>query len=127
MPTRFVSAEEYIDSFPEQIAERLRTVRRIARDVLPDAGERISYGIPAVTRDGRDVVYYSGWRRHVAIYPVPHGDESLDHELDAYRAGKGTLQFRHDRPLPEDLVRRVVAALADSRTTRPEPRKEPRP
>jgi uncharacterized protein YdhG (YjbR/CyaY superfamily) len=127
MPTKFVSAEEYIDSFPEQIAERLRTVRRIARDVLPGAGERISYGIPAVTRDGRDVVFYSGWQRHVAIYPVPYGDEALDRELDAYRAGKGTLQFRHDRPLPEDLVRRVVAALADSRTTRPEPRKEPRP
>jgi uncharacterized protein YdhG (YjbR/CyaY superfamily) len=127
MPTRFATAEEYIDSFPEQIAERLRTVRRIARDVLPGAGERISYGIPAVTLGGRDVVFYSGWQRHVAIYPVPHGDEALDRELDAYRAGKGTLQFRHDRPLPEDVVRRVVTALAGSRATRSEPTKEPRP
>jgi uncharacterized protein YdhG (YjbR/CyaY superfamily) len=72
-----------------------------------------------VTLDGRDVVFYSGWKRHVALYPVPHGDEALDRDLDGYRAGKGTLQFRHDRPLPDDLVRRVVTALAGSRAAHP--------
>jgi uncharacterized protein YdhG (YjbR/CyaY superfamily) len=127
MADRPTTVEEYIDSFPEPVRDRLRELRRIAVGTVPGAEERISYGIPAVTRDGRDVVFYSGWQRHVAIYPVPHGDEGLDRELDAYRAGKGTLQFRHDRPLPEDLVRRVVAALAGTRTTRPEPTKEPRP
>lgn len=111
MASTFATAEEYIDSFPEQIADRLRTVRRIAHDVLPGAGERISYGIPAVTVGGRDVVFYSGWKRHVALYPVPDGDEALDRDLAAYRAGKGTLQFRHDRPLPEDLVRRSSPPL----------------
>jgi uncharacterized protein YdhG (YjbR/CyaY superfamily) len=76
--------------------------------------------------DGWDVVFYSGWKRHVALYPVPGGDEELDRDLDDHRAGKGTLQFPHDRPLPEDLVRRVVAALANQRAGGTEAGKAPR-
>jgi uncharacterized protein YdhG (YjbR/CyaY superfamily) len=115
MASKFATVEEYIESFPGPIGERLRIVRSIARDGVPGGGERISYGIPAVTLGERDIVFYSGWTRHVALYPVPTGDEALDRDLDAYRAGKGTLQFRHDRPLPEELVRRVVVALAGDR------------
>jgi uncharacterized protein YdhG (YjbR/CyaY superfamily) len=127
MASRFATVEEYIGSFPEQIGHRLRTVRAIARDVVPGAGERISYGIPAVTLGGRDIVFYSGWTRHLALYPVPSGDAALDRDLDAHRAGKGTLQFRHDQPLPEDLLRRVVAALATDRAADLGRAPEPRP
>jgi uncharacterized protein YdhG (YjbR/CyaY superfamily) len=95
--------------------------------VVPGAGERISYGIPAVTLGGRDIVFYSGWTRHLALYPVPNGDAALDRDLDAHRAGKGTLQFRHDQPLPEDLLRRVVAALATDRAADLGRAPEPRP
>jgi uncharacterized protein YdhG (YjbR/CyaY superfamily) len=122
MATIFATVEEYIGSFPAEVGERLETVRTIARDVVPGAAERISYGIPAVTSGGRDVVFFSGWKRHVAVYPLPAGDEALDSALAGYRAGKGTLQFRHDRPLPEDLVRRVVTALAHDRAEQAEPR-----
>ncbi|MCU1617112.1 MAG: hypothetical protein JWO98_4652 [Frankiales bacterium] len=126
MPTRFATVEAYIDSFSEQVGERLRVIRKIASEVEPGAGERISYGIPAVMLDGWDVVFYSGWKRHVALYPVPGGDEELDRDLDDHRAGKGTRQFPHDRPLPEDLVRRVVAALANQRAGGTEAGKAPR-
>ena len=112
----FATVDEYIGSFPEPVAERLGLIREIGKEAVPEAGERISYGIPAVTMDGRDVVFYSGWKRHVAVYPVPAGDEALERDLDPHRAGKGTLQFRHDRPLPVDLLRRVVAALATQRS-----------
>jgi uncharacterized protein YdhG (YjbR/CyaY superfamily) len=116
MATVFATVDEYIGSFPEEVRSRLELVREIARDVLPAGGERISYAIPAVTSGGRDVVYFSGWKRHVAVYPVPEGDEALARDLDPYRAGKGTLQFRHDQELPADLLRRVITALAEQRT-----------
>ena len=122
MANFFVTVDEYIGSFPGEVGERLEIVRTIARDVVPGAAERISYGIPAVTSGGRDVVFFSGWKRHVAVYPVPAGDEALDRALAGYRAGKGTLQFRHDLPLPEDLVRRVVTALVRDRAQQPGPR-----
>jgi uncharacterized protein YdhG (YjbR/CyaY superfamily) len=121
MANAFATVDEYIDSFPGPVAERLQTIRRITRDVVPAAGERISYGIAAATLGGRDIIFYSGWKRHVALYPVPHGNEALDSDLAVHRAGRGTLQFPHDRPLPEDLLRRVVAALTDDRAGRSEP------
>jgi uncharacterized protein YdhG (YjbR/CyaY superfamily) len=111
MAATSATVEEYLVALPEETRRRVETVRRLAAEVVPGAGEKISYGIPAVTIDGRTVVQYSGWKRHVAVYPVP-GDEALARDLDPYRAGKGTLQFPHDRPFPEDLVRRVIAALA---------------
>lgn len=127
MASRLSTVEQYIDSFPEQVAARLKLIRQLARDVVPGAGERISYGIPAVTLGGRDVVFYSGWTRHIAIYPVPRGNEALDRDLAAHRAGKGTLRFPHDRPLPDDLVRRVVTALADGRAPDLESATQPGP
>jgi uncharacterized protein YdhG (YjbR/CyaY superfamily) len=114
MATKFASVDEYIDSFPAEVRERLTTVRDIAREVVPDCGERISYGIPTVTLGGRYVVYYSAGKQHIALYPVP-ADEALAQELAAYRAGKGTLRFPLKQPLPTDVVRRVVAALAAQR------------
>jgi uncharacterized protein YdhG (YjbR/CyaY superfamily) len=112
MASTCATVDEYLGSFAGPVRDRLELVRRIARDAVPGAGERISYGIPAVTLGGRDVVFYSGWKRHISLYPVPGGDEELDRDMAGHRAGKGTLQFPHDRPLPEDLVRRVVLALA---------------
>src|SRR5690242_610058 len=105
MGSRCATVQEYLDSFPGAVGDRLREVRRIAVEAVPGAGERISYGIPAVTRDGRDVVFYSAWRGHVAVYPVPGGDAQLEQDLAGHRTGRGTLRFRHDRPLPADLVR----------------------
>jgi uncharacterized protein YdhG (YjbR/CyaY superfamily) len=119
MAAEFATVDEYIDSFPDEVQERLRRIRQVIREVGPEAGERISYGMPTVTLDGKYVVYYSAWKRHLALYPVPGGDEALARDLHPYRTGKGTLRFPLDRPLPEDLVRRVVAALV---TERPRPR-----
>jgi uncharacterized protein YdhG (YjbR/CyaY superfamily) len=116
MAAAFATVDDYIDSFPVEVRERLTAVRRITAQVVPDAQEGIGYGIAAVRVAGRPVFYYSGWKRHIALYPVPDGDAALDRALAPYRAGKGTLRFPLDRPLPEDLVRRVVAALADGRS-----------
>ena len=115
MAAKFATVEDYIASYPEEIRKRLEVIRRIAFEVVPDAGERISYGMPTMTLGARGVVHYSGWKHHVALYPVPGGDEALARDLDPYRAGKGTLQFPLDLPLPEYLVRRVITALFSAR------------
>ncbi|GAA2095161.1 hypothetical protein GCM10009841_06100 [Microlunatus panaciterrae] len=116
MATAFATVDEYIASFSGEIGERLRRIRQITREVVPQSGERISYAMPTVTLGGQDLLFYSGWKRHVGLYPVPSGDEALARDLGSYRSGKGTLQFRLDQPFPDDLVRRVVAALASERT-----------
>lgn len=80
-----VSVDAYIESFPEDVREVLQEVRRTIHDAVPGAGEKISYAIPAVTLDGKALLYFSGWQKHVGVYPIPEGDDALARELEPYR------------------------------------------
>lgn len=115
MAEKFETVEAYIASFPADVQDILRKVRTTILAAVPNAGERISYNIPTVTVDDRYVVYFSGWKSHLSVYPVPSGDERLDAELAAYKSGKGTLKFPLGRPIPYELIGRVAAALASQR------------
>jgi uncharacterized protein YdhG (YjbR/CyaY superfamily) len=61
------------------------------------------------------VVYFAGWKHHVSVYPVPHGDDGLAAELAPYLAGKGTLKFPLAKPIPYSLIAKVAAQLAAGR------------
>lgn len=118
MADRFTTVDEYIDSCAEEVRGPLREIRRRVHDAVPGAAEKISYHIPAITLDGRDLVYFAAWRHHVSLYPAPEADEELDRELAGYRAAKGTLRFPLNRPIPYELIGRVAAVLAGQRAGR---------
>ena len=61
MAQQFESVEDYIASFPETVQEVLEEIRATIHQVVPGAGEAISYQIAAVTLDGRPVVRFAGW------------------------------------------------------------------
>jgi uncharacterized protein YdhG (YjbR/CyaY superfamily) len=109
---KWANVDDYIASFPEETQAVLQQMRRAIHDAVPGAGEKISYQIPTVTLDGKAVVYFSGWAKHVSLYPVPDGDAALDDELAPYRAGKGTLKFPLAKPIPYELIGRAAAQLA---------------
>ncbi|MCI0346136.1 MAG: DUF1801 domain-containing protein [Chloroflexi bacterium] len=115
----FATVDEYIASFPPEVQRILEEVRAAIRAVVPGSGERITYGIPTFVLDGRYVVYFSGWRRHVSVYPVPDADPQLAKRLAPYRAGKGTLKFALDKPLPIELIQAVARRLLEQRLARP--------
>jgi len=119
MAQAFTSIDDYINTFPRETQDILQKIRGIANKVVPGGEETISYGIPTIKLDGKYVVYFSGWKHHIAVYPTPHaaGDE-LDQALQPYKAGKGTLKFPLDKPVPYDLIERVVVALAADRAER---------
>lgn len=62
MTTRFATIDEYISSFPEDVEPVLEEVRRTIRKAVPAAGERISYHMPTITLDGKDVVCFAAWK-----------------------------------------------------------------
>lgn len=121
------SVEEYLASFPPDVRRVLADVRAALRSSLPDAEERISYGIPTFSVGGRYVVYFSGWKRHVSVYPLPHPDPDLDAELEPYRAGKGTLRFPLDEPMPLALIQKVATRLLEQRIGPADARSRPGP
>ena len=108
---RFQTIDEYIESFPAEVRSILEQVRQAIRQTAPAAEEAISYQIPTFKLDGRYLVYFSGWKNHISLYPQPDSTGSLDEELTPYKSGRGTLKFPLEKPLPLDLVRKVVAAL----------------
>lgn len=114
---RFGTTDEYIASFPPETQAALESVRQTIRSAAPVTDEGISYGIPAYKLDGRYVVWFAGWKRHISVYPIPFGDEALDAELKPYLAARGTLRFPLDRPLPLALIGKVAAELVRQRQT----------
>lgn len=117
MTQRFTSVDEYVTTFPADVQQVLQTIRRTIKRLLPDSGETISYQIPTVTLDGRRIISFSAWKQHIGMYPVPDGDAALAADMAPYRTKKSTLQFPYRKPIPYELIGRVVAASAGPRRT----------
>ena len=100
--------DEYILTFPEDIQKLLQLVRATIGKIVPAAQEAISYGIPAFTLNGSYLIYFAGYKKHISLYPAPRGNEAFKEELSAYKGGKGTVQFPIDKPIPLDLITRIV-------------------
>jgi uncharacterized protein YdhG (YjbR/CyaY superfamily) len=113
MAVKFASIDEYIDSFPVEVRAVLEQMRRRIHRALPEAQETIRYDIPTFQINGRNVVHFAGWKQHVSVYPVPAGDEAFQREIEPFRAGRGTLKFPLDQPIPYHLIERVAALLAE--------------
>ena len=108
MKNKSNSIDEYIDTFPEDVQTVLKQVRKTIKAAAPQAGEKISYGIPTFTLNGKYLIYFAGWKHHISIYPVPTADDSFNQEIAPYVAGKGTLKFPVDKPIPLKLITKIV-------------------
>lgn len=111
---QFRTIDEYILTFPEEAQIILEKVRETIRKAVPAAEETISYQIPTFKLDGRYLVYFAGYKNHVSLYPLPSSDE-IATELAPYKAGKGTVRFALDRPIPYGLIRKMVQSLKKER------------
>ena len=107
----FTTIDEYISTFPGETQAVLEKVRQAIHHAAPEAVETISYGMPAFNLNGKHVVWFAGWKRHISLYPLPAGDEAFQQELSHYKIAKGTIQFPLDKPIPYDFVEQIVTLL----------------
>src|SRR5258708_4307622 len=99
--------DEYIASFPNDIQEVLQKIRTTIRTAAPDAEETIKYQMPTFTLNG-NLVHFATFKKHIGFYPPVKGDEKLKNELSIYEGPKGSLKFPLDKPIPYDLISRIV-------------------
>ena len=104
----FTSIDEYIAACPEETHERLQEIRAAIKKLAPDAKEKISYQIAAFELNGKNIIHFAGWKKHISLYPIPAGDEAFEKEASKYADGKGTMKFSLDEPMPMKLVTKVI-------------------
>lgn len=107
MQTSARNIDEYIADFPNDVQKILKKIRKTIKDAAPDAEEAIKYGIPTFVLNG-NLVHFGGYKEHIGFYPDPRGIEEFEKELSIYRAGKGTIKFPLDKPVPYELITRIV-------------------
>lgn len=103
----FTSIDEYIATFPEDIQKILQQMRATIHAAAPDAKEKISYQMPTFDLKG-NLVHFAAFKNHIGFYPTPSGTEAFKAELARYQAGKGSIQFPLDEPMPLELITRIV-------------------
>lgn len=105
--TKPTSIDDYLATLPASTAALLQDLRRAIQGWAPEATETISYGIPTFKLK-RNLVHFAGFDKHIGLYPGPSGIAAFEAELGPYKHAKGSVQFPLDRPLPMDLIERIV-------------------
>lgn len=101
------SIDQYIGSFPKNIQEILTTLRLTINAAAPTAHETIKYQMPTFTLNG-NLVHFAAYKKHIGFYPTPSGIEAFKQEISKYKWAKGSVQFPIEKPLPLDLITRIV-------------------
>jgi uncharacterized protein YdhG (YjbR/CyaY superfamily) len=107
MRNKIETIDQYIKSFSPDIRKILTKVRQTIRQIAPRAEESISYGIPTFKINGRPLVYFAGFKKHISIYPIKQGKDVIK-QLAPYVKGKGTAQFQLSEPIPYNLIKKFV-------------------
>jgi uncharacterized protein YdhG (YjbR/CyaY superfamily) len=108
--TNPATVEEYLETLPPDRRDAIESLRRTIRAAAPDAVETIAYSMPAFrSHDGQFLVSYAAYKSHFSLFPASGAVvQALGDEIAPFLAGKGTIRFPADRPIPVALVTRVV-------------------
>lgn len=99
--------DEYIADFPEDIQLRMEKLRVAIKKTIPNVTEKISWGMPTFYLKG-NLIHFAGHKNHIGLYPGIEAIEALAKDLTGYKTSKGTVQLPHNKPLPLDLVVKIV-------------------
>lgn len=117
------NVDEYISRFPESTLHLLQQLRATVKKAAPDAEELISYGMPAYKYKGV-LVYFAGYKNHIGFYSTPTGHAAFQKQLSVYKAGKGSVQFPLDKPLPLALITKIVKFRVKENTVKAKAKKK---
>ena len=109
------AVDAYLAKLPAEQRDALERLRAQIRALVPDSAESITYGMPTVKVNGKALLLYAAWKRHLSVYGL--SDEFVQthaDELAGFGGTKGSVHFTPERPFPEPLVEKMVRSrLAD--------------
>ena len=101
--------DAYIAQFPPDVQEKLLKIRELIHQIAPEVKEAISYRMPAFSIDGKPLVYFAVFKGHIGFYPTAEGIAKFKDELATYTHGKGSVRFPINKPVPYELIAKIVA------------------
>lgn len=104
---KFQTVDDYIKQSPVEVQDTLQKLRVIIKDAAPEAEETISYQMPAFSLNGI-LVYFGVWKNHIGFYPTSSGMNAFKEELSHYKRTKGSIHFPLSKPLPNELISKIV-------------------
>ena len=96
--------KKYIAEQDETIRPRLEDVYKVISDAMPNAEERISWGMPTFW-DRRNIIHFAAAKKHIGLYPGPEAIEFFADRLQDYKTSKGAIQLPNNKELPLDLIK----------------------
>jgi len=105
-----LTIDEYIGSYPTDVQDILVRIRQIIHDAAPGVIEGISYKMPAFKLNGKDLIYFAAWKKHISMYPVPASSGAFGQELSPYISSKGTVSFPLNKRIPFELIEAIAQA-----------------
>jgi uncharacterized protein YdhG (YjbR/CyaY superfamily) len=103
--------DTYLEALDEPKRSTLQALRQTICEIVPDAEECISYGLPAFRREGKVIAGFAAFKNHLSY--LPHSGSVLARlpgDVGGYVTSKGALHFPIDQPLARELVRKLIAA-----------------
>ncbi|AXI11111.1 hypothetical protein CV093_06715 [Oceanobacillus sp. 143] len=119
----FETIDEYISQFPNDIQEKLNTLRAIIKDAAPAAQEKISYQMPTFALKG-NLIHFAAYKHHIGLYPGASGVAAFEKELAGYKTSKGTVQIPIEEQLPSELIGKIVKFKVDENMNKAEARRK---
>jgi len=104
---KFKTVDEYFATLTEDTKSILQEVRETVKQAAPQAVDVISYNMPAIKSNGV-LVYYAAYKEHIGFYPTASPIKVFENELTPYKWSKGAIQFPINRPMPFDLISKIV-------------------
>ena len=102
--------DDYLATLPEDRRAGVEKLRRAVRAAAPEATETIAYSMPAFrSHGGQFLVSFAAYKAHYSLFPASGAVvEALGAEVQPYLAGKGTIRFPTNRPIPVETVTKIV-------------------
>ena len=102
-----MTIQEYILQQDGSTRPRLTAIYDTIRTAIPDAEERISWGMPTFWK-GRNIIHFAPAKNHIGLYPGPEAIEAFMVQLKSYKTSKGTIQLPNNKELPLELIAEIA-------------------